>query len=294
MEYLVDVVMVTYYPDRDLLKKSLLSLVDQVRRIILVSNYEDDYSNLGGDLIHINLKENKGIAAAQNIGIKKAMENAADLILTSDQDTVYPHDFVKRIVCEYQRLQSHDSLIAAISPVFNDIRHKDRLHPMVKFGKLGLKKFFVESGAQKVSHVISSGMILNVKSILEVGFFKENFFIDWVDTEWCWRADSLGYSVYQVPEISVSHSLGDNSKNYLLFSVTSHHYLREYYKLRNAIFLLKDPRYRQLNKMVYLSMFVLKNTLVNFAKVLKEGRYFQVIKNAILHGVSLKGGEYKF
>lgn len=294
MVYKVDLVLVTFFPDRDLLKKSLLSLVHQVRRVILISNHDDDFSDFGLDLIHINLKENKGIAAAQNLGIKKALSDEADFILTSDQDTVFPQNYVKEILQAYQNLINHGAIIGAVSPVFRDAQHANKMHPIVKFGRFGLKKFPPGKDPQKVSHVISSGMLLNAKSLIEVGLMKEPFFIDWVDTEWCWRADALGYSIYQIPEISISHALGENSKDLILFSVTSHHYLREYYKLRNAIFLLKDRHYRQLNRMIYLSLFIIKNTLINSLKAWKDIRYLQVVKNSFKHGIRQEEGEFRF
>ncbi|REG91490.1 glycosyltransferase family 2 protein [Algoriphagus antarcticus] len=294
MEYKVDLVVVTYYPDRELLKKSLQSLIGQVRKVFLISNNDDDFSDWGMDLIHINLNDNIGIAAAQNQGIEIAMANGVDLVLTSDQDTIYPESYVTDMLNAYQILLNRGLKIGAISPVFRDAKHEEKIHPMVKFGKFGLKKFFSESEPQAVSHVISSGMLLNSKALLEIGLMKESFFIDWVDTEWCWRATSFDYSIYQIPEICISHSLGLKSKDLVFFSVTSHSYIREYYKLRNAMLLLKNRNYHQLGKMNYLAIFLLKNTLINMMKSFKDIRFFQAIKYSFLHGIQKEEGGFEF
>jgi len=294
MKYRVDLVVVSFYPDRDLLKKSLQSLINQVRTIFLISNNDDDFSDWGIDLIHINLKENIGIAAAQNQGIKIAMANGVDFVLTSDQDTIFPENYVNGMLEAFQNLLEKGLKIGAISPIFRDTKNEDRIHPMVKFGNFGLKKFFSEYEPQAVSHVISSGMLLNSKALLEIGLMKESFFIDWVDTEWCWRANLFDYSIYQIPEICVSHSIGLKSRDLLLFSVTSHSYLREYYKLRNAIFLLKDRKYHQLNKMSYLVVFLLKNSLINILKSFKDIRFFQAVKHSYSNAIHQKEGGKDF
>jgi rhamnosyltransferase len=290
MKYQVDLVVVSFYPDRDLLKKSLQSLINQVRTIFLISNNDDDFSDWGIDLIHINLKENIGIAAAQNQGIKIAMANGVDFVLTSDQDTIFPENYVSGMLNAFRNLLEKGLKIGAISPVFRDEKHEDKIHSMVKFGNFSLKKFSSENEPQSVSHAISSGMFLNSKTLLEIGLMKESFFIDWVDTEWCWRANLFDYSIYQIPEICVSHSLGLKSRDLLLFSVTSHSYIREYYKIRNAIFLLKDRKYHQLNKMSYLMLFLLKNSLINIIKSFKDIRFFQAVKHSYLHGIQQKEG----
>lgn len=294
MDKKVVLVLVTFLPDRELLKKSLLSLIHQVRRVILISNQNDDFSEWGLDLIHINLKENVGIAAAQNLGIKLAMEDEVDLILTSDQDTIFPENYVSRMVDTFDNLLKKGVKIGAISPVFRDSMHGGKVHSMVRFGSFGLKKFFSDSGPQKVSHVISSGMFLDVKALKEIGLMKESFFIDWVDTEWCWRAESLGYSIYQNPEIVISHSLGMSSQDLVVFSVTFHSYIREYYKLRNAIFLLREVRGLQLGKIFYLVLFLLKNTLINTIKGIKNAHYFLAVKNSYWHGIKQVEGGFKF
>ncbi|MFT4856184.1 MAG: rhamnosyltransferase [Algoriphagus sp.] len=294
MEYKVDVVIVTFYPDRDLLRKSLQILSNQVRTLIIVSNNDDDFSDWGMKIVHINLQENTGIASAQNQGIRLAMANGVDFVLTSDQDTIFPENYVEEMLHSFQNLLENGQKIGALSPVFRDAKYEEKIHPMVKFSGFGLKKFFSENEPQAVSHVISSGMFLNSKTLQDIGLMKESFFIDWVDTEWCWRADARGYSIYQIPEIFISHALGENSKDLILFSVTSHHYLREYYKLRNAIFLLKDRNYRQLNKMIYLSLFIVKNTLINSIKGWKEVRYFQAVKYSFKHGIRQEEGEFRF
>jgi len=98
----VEVVIITYYPNIEILNKTLNSLYSQVDKIYIVDNTPDKAESLNkfqnGKIDIIYLMENKGIAYAQNIGIKKAIEDEADYIILSDQDTVYPENYVSEIL----------------------------------------------------------------------------------------------------------------------------------------------------------------------------------------------------
>lgn len=37
-------------------------------------------------------------------------------------------------------------------------------------------------------HVMSSGSIIPLKKFREVGLYNDKLFIDFVESEWCWRA----------------------------------------------------------------------------------------------------------
>lgn len=290
----VDLVVVTFFPDRDRLRKGLVSLSGQVRNLILVSNNTEDFSDLGLPIIHVDLNENKGIGYAQNIGIQKALKLGAQFVLTSDQDTIYPSGYVSSLHEIFLKLDEDNSKIGAIGPVFRDENFERKLHPMVKFGNITLTKFFGKSKWHAVSHMISSGMLIPVKTFEFVGLMKEEFFMDWIDTEWCWRASRLGYKVIQVPAVTVSHTLGYSTRSYFIFSATNHTYPREYFKIRNAIFLLKDSIHSELPKRVYLFTFLLKSLLVNFVKGFSDKNYFRVVYFSISDGFLGKSGPCPF
>lgn len=290
----IDLVVVTYFPDRIRLKEGLVSLSSQVRNLILVSNNSDDFSDLDLPVIHLDLQENKGIGYAQNIGIQKAIQLGAQFVLTSDQDTVYPIGYVNSLLEVIYDLHKAKKKIGAVGPVFRDENNQGKIHPMVKFGKFTLTKFFSKEHVSAVSHIISSGMLIPVESFHVVGLMREEFFMDWIDTEWCWRSTNLGYEVFQVPSIVVSHTLGNSSKDYFIFSETNHSYPREYFKIRNAIFLLQDPNFAYLPNRIYLLLFLLKNLILNLFKGFNDKIYFKVTLSSISDGFNRKSGPCPF
>lgn len=290
----VDLVLVTYFPDRKRLKEGLVSVANQVRNLILVSNNPDDFSDLDMKLIHLDLKGNKGIGFAQNIGIQKALSLGAHFIVTSDQDTIYPNGYVNALLGVFEQKTQLGTKVGAVGPVFLDENRLSKIHPMVKFGKTGLIKFVEKGQISSVSHLISSGMLIPSISMQTIGLMKEDFFMDWVDTEWCWRAVKLGYEILQVPSIVVSHTLGNSSKDLFVFSVTNHSYPREYFKIRNAFFLLQDANFGSFPIRFYLLTFLGKNLAVNFVKGFKNIIYFKVVFLSILHGIGSKSGPCPF
>lgn len=241
MNHEIYVVVVVYNPDIELLKKCLMSLKHQVFKIIIVDNSPSGCKELNS-FTHENieltfLNDNFGIAYAQNIGIKQAIENKADFILTSDQDTVYPEDYIEGLMRCFME-NSKKLKIASISPIYTDENKENSLQPMVYFENGFLKKDYSLNECKSVSHVISSGMLIPTNVLNAVGLMDEKLFIDWVDTEWCWRAISKGFNILQTPNTIINHCLGNPSRNVLGKNITVHSSFRNYYKIRNAVYLL--------------------------------------------------------
>ena len=60
--------------------------------------------------------------------------------------------------------------------------------------------------------VITSGSLLATSVYQAIGPFREDLFIDYVDTEYCLRAVSHGYKIVAVCAAELEHRLGDKRK----------------------------------------------------------------------------------
>jgi rhamnosyltransferase len=296
MKEKIYVVLVTYNPEIVKLKKCIYNLKEQVYKIIVVDNTPNSSANfkkhLGDKQIElIILNDNYGIAYAQNIGIKKALEDDADFILTSDQDTIYPNNYVVDLIKCF-RAESAILNVASISPVYTDENKKDELQPMVYFKNGMLQKDYTLDKCMPVSHVISSGMLIPADVLKNVGLMGENLFIDWVDTEWCWRAQLKGFSIIQTPNVQIDHCLGNPSKSIIGKSITVHSSFRNYYKIRNAVYLLfynnslnysmKIFTLQQILKMIIIHPLTSNNKIQEIFIVLKG------IKDGLLSNMGIK------
>ena len=59
-----------------------------------------------------------------------------------------------------------------------------------------------------MTSLITSGSLINTSIFSEIGGYNEKLFIDEVDHEYCYRIKMLGYSVLQLENILLNHTLG--------------------------------------------------------------------------------------
>lgn len=241
-------VLITFQPDTELLARSINSISKQVDKIIIVDNspISTDFSIVkqtqNMEFIHLN--KNIGIAAAQNIGITKALAASAAYILLSDQDTVYPSEYVSLMIPIF----SQHSSAAAVVPRFTDSNKRSTdgfvaLHPLLFLYS------YPEAGRHELFHAIASGKIIKADCLSRIGLMNEDLFIDWVDFEWCWRARKLGYKIIGNADVCISHQLGDGAVNLGFREINVRTPLRHYYITRNAFYLALhsnslDPKHR--------------------------------------------------
>jgi len=88
--------------------------------------------------------------------------------------------------------------------------------------------------------VQTSGNLLNLSIYKEVGGFKEDFFVDYVDTEFCLRLNQNNYKVRRVNSAFLYHNEADISvRSFLGKKIFPHNHspFRLYFKTRNRFFL---------------------------------------------------------
>lgn len=287
----IDMVVVTYYPDKNFLVKNINSISNQIRKIYIIDNTPNkdiDLNELKSEKIDIiYLNENKGIAYAQNIGIKKSIQNKADYILLSDQDTIYPKDYILKMIKIFDLKEK----IAAVSPKFYDITTKKE-QGFIKNNSNFFKQFFPKEGVYEVKQVIASGKILNVKYLNEIGLMNEELFIDWVDFEWCWRAKKKGYTIIGNADVLIKHKLGDKVSNRWYKDITLRSPIRHYYITRNAVYLaLYNNDLTLLEKCVLF--FKSFRYIVGFPLLSKPHyEHFKYVTLGFFHGIIGKLGKY--
>ena len=229
-------IIVTYNANLDNLKKLLFSLENQVNGIVIVNNCEKELlieKSKKVSILHLN--KNYGIAYAQNIGIDYSIKKGAEYILFSDQDTVFPDDYICRCYNTYVNQSAKNNKIAAIVPLFYN-ENKDQLSQIMitKTKAINAEKGKIYS----LAHAISSGSFVPIEAINKIGLMNERMFIDFVDNEWCWRANKHGYKVLCDSDIIINHSMGDNYKEIFGRKIVKYSNFRNYFYFRNSYYLL--------------------------------------------------------
>jgi rhamnosyltransferase len=243
----VAVVVVTFQPKLPVLKVTIQSLKNQVSHVYLVDNTPGGALNVIGTVLDeldcsplvttLILRDNVGLARAQNEGIKLAIADKCDFIMLSDQDTCYPPNSVKKLIDDITALQRKGVKVAALAPAFVN-SHTPELSPyFLKLKGFFVKRIFVNSGLVEATQIIASGQLIPSEVFSAVGFMDEQLFIDWVDTEWCWRARAKGWRIYGCADVIINHTMGDNIKLLAGRAYSLRTPVRHYYIVRNALLL---------------------------------------------------------
>jgi rhamnosyltransferase len=222
-------VVVAYYPDEEFAVR-LRSLLPQVARVLVVDNTpaEDAALQLGlpGETANIHLISNRvnlGISAALNQGLRHALDAGCKWALTLDQDTRCFPDMVSTLLGVSQACIPAPAVVGGN---YVDPRSK---HLKVAVGEAAA---FL---AQKT--VITSGSLVDVRTALAMGGFREDYFIDQVDHEFCLRARAHGHQVVISRKPVMVHSVGESGgvRLPLLGELPNHPPVRKYYIARNTV-----------------------------------------------------------
>ncbi len=240
-------IIVSYNPNLAKLAELLESLRDQVGKVILIDNNSEFFSDIKiicnkMEFVTVeSLSQNKGIAYAQNLGLNFSKLNNARYVLFLDQDSSISKDFVQSLKNCFFEL-SKTNKIGAVCPIFKDERY-GFFYPLIILDKYGRRsKFYPDpdlSVPVNISIAISSGIFTSISVIDDVGTLREDFFIDYVDTEWCLRALTKGYLFYAVPSVCMLHAIGDKFISIFNLRIPVHSPFRRYYRIRNAFYLLR-------------------------------------------------------
>lgn len=225
---------VLYNPDIEYLRKSLSQALKMLDRVILIDNSEKENDDLRSLSMSekvdiISMEENVGIARALNVACKTAISLNYDWAITFDQDSIPDDSFID----EYEYFLST-----------TDVLFVGLLCPLYKLDAGdGVEK---KKCTMEIDSAITSGSLMNLKAYSAIGGFKEELFIDSVDTEYSWNLRAHGYKIYQLCNLVLEHHLGEHPYTVKLLkktiTITNHNYLRCYYITRNSLKISRDYR----------------------------------------------------
>jgi len=240
MNYSTAALVVTYYPDEQVLQQYevLRSMVDHV---IWVDNTPEDHplSSQLADIAQsvsatfLPLHANTGIAVALNRGIEYAQKEGFDWVLLMDQDSLPAADMVKSLFRSYQAATA-DGLtnIWAVSPTYHDM-----------YTKHVLQQSDSTQAYTPIMATLTSGMLVNIPQLDQIGLHDESYFIYHVDTEICLRSNHKGFQLIESPDATLYHQEGQQTFHSFLWKkhiiTTNHSPFALYYMSRNTVFIVK-------------------------------------------------------
>jgi rhamnosyltransferase len=297
----VAAVIVTFNPVVATLTEQLAALRIQVAHIVIIDNgstlaIADAVCNLAKayqcELRFLGC--NAGIAVAQNRGIEIALQKDADYVLLLDHDSVPATQMVAELLRADNQLRSRKIHVAAVGPVTID-RRNGIASGFVRLQGRRVKRNTCSGsndGLVEADFLIASGSLIHVSAVREFGLMNEGFFIDHVDTDWCFRARGGGGRIFGVCTATLYHALGDSSQR-VWFGRWRHVFVhsptRDYYIFRNTMLLVRHtamPIWWKLHFLVRLFQFF----FFFGAFVPPRFRRLTCMIRGLAHGVSGKAG----
>jgi rhamnosyltransferase len=228
-------IVVAYFPDKEF-DTRIRELLPQVARIVIVDNTPDDsltarLSERFQNTAQVQLIENRantGISVALNQGLEHALKAGYKWILTLDQDTQCYPDMVHTLLRAASTCTWNPAVIGGN---YLDPRNKGPFVPT-----WGAESFL----EQKT--VITSGCLVDAATAKVIGGFREDYFIDQVDHEFCLRMRAHGHRVIISRKPVMNHSVGTSGGASLPFLgvLPNHPPLRKYYIARNTVVTVAD------------------------------------------------------
>ncbi len=241
-------IVVTHHPDITPLLTMLRQLNRETNFLVVdnespsIGQLEESITAYENCLGILRREQNEGLARALNIGIGRALKEGFDYIFLFDQDSNPCDAYVERMVEAYRQVREKSGRgIAALGPrIINP--QTSRQTPFKLFNRLWSRtdQRYADSGSHFVADfLITSGTMLVARHLPEIGLMREDYFIDNVDLEWCFRARSMGFDLVGTNLAILYHLIGERSLNPLVRAgvMAQHKPARTYYSSRNRIHL---------------------------------------------------------
>lgn len=218
----------TWQPD-DAVVDRLTRLRAQVDRLIVVDNGSTSatarriaaWAPTAGAR-YLRNDANLGLSRPFNDGARMATDDGADWLCIVDQDTVVSPTLVTDLLAA-RAAHPHPREVAVIGPAVAGVTENRGCA-----GGLWARRRLV----------ISSGSLLSLAAWRAAGLFREDYFVDMVEAEYCLRLGTLGYQVILACRATIDHRIGHPTTHRILWksvSTSNHPAWRRYYITRNRI-----------------------------------------------------------
>ena len=223
------------------------SYADQVDAIIIVDNSTeaDGRREVAGAAERFPIVDvvtnpgNMGLALAQNIGIRLAVERGAPWVLLMDDDSVAGPGMVDAMLGGLAE-HPHPDEVALLLPQIHDSKTNRERHFLVREGLLGIRRRYLgdDSWCDTVLTGNASGSLFRATVFARCGLMNEGYFVDWLDIEFCLRLRRSGAKILAVRDARLVHSVGEKTSHgvaSLRFWVGHHRAWRLYTIYRNRV-----------------------------------------------------------
>lgn len=223
----------TAYSPSENLKKSVQEALKQCSRVIVADNTPTGSRNAHdvlGSIPNVSI-----IGDGTNIGLAKALNNAAALAKESkylfllDQDSAPQPGLVEQL---HRTLEGYPEA-GVVGPAPWDETNQRFIDP----------RTVARSDVSELPVIITSAMLIRRSAFDATRGFRDEFFVDCVDQDFCLQLRKSGWKVIQDKRILLPHSLGEmkwHGFGPFKLRATHHPTWRLYWAARNGVILSKE------------------------------------------------------
>ena len=218
----------TYKPDGHF-RERINSVVQSCHLTIVVDNTPGGHAFSELDLLGLTLFQdgnNKGLGSALNVGILEAQRQGCDAVVLFDQDSSPSQDFIKSLLDALSTVGSR----SIIGPLLVDDQKASHL--------IHTNSSSCGSEFQEVTCIATSGLCFLLEGIDCADRFTEDFFLDFVDFDWCWRMRHKGWRILRLTSLPMLHRLGLAQRKFLGLTYHVPAPYRHYFQFRDALKLI--------------------------------------------------------
>ncbi len=149
-------------------------------------------------------EENRGLAWAYDLGLRRARERGAEWLLTLDQDTCLPPDYLRRMAGLASRTSAAN--VAAIVPRL--VGEAGGTHSPVRAHWLGERE--IESGYSGVAagvRAFNSAAMVRVAALQSIGGHDRRFWLNYLDHSVFHALQKAGHGVWVAGDLQIAHHL---------------------------------------------------------------------------------------
>ncbi len=253
-------VIILYNPDINLLNREFDSIVSQVEKIVYVDNGSINISEINNWIISkekvclIHNDTNQGIGAAQNTGINIALTEGATHIILFDQDSVVDSNFVDNLYKAEQIAITEGLNVGLTGPVYRGYDGFEYPFYSIENNKFVQKKLDSFETYCKVSHIIASGSLIKRECFEKIGRLREDWFIGYIDFEYCFRAAQNGFVSIVTKKACMQHQMGDRQIFLCGRKIGLYSPFRRYFDCRNTLLIQRETIFPKILRSHYLKL----------------------------------------
>ena len=154
------------------------------------------------EVVRLGEGRNRGIAAALNALAEAAIAAGVSRLFLLDQDADTTVETARALGHALDRAAGAQPPPALVGPApAPKPGHKAPVYPP----RPGVP---TRESLRPVEFLATSGSLVDLAAYAQIGPFRDDFFIDAVDLEWCFRAWARGWSCWMDPGTAIPHSVG--------------------------------------------------------------------------------------